>query len=117
MTNRPDSPERKRDLAKHLHAVAAESRKSAAEMDQMAARIIRRLRPEGAPIPCCESGPCMLCGIESPGHVHVYLPDSHTARRIVIGRICSSHTFSDVIQADKFLVYIEGEVAAEASRH
>jgi hypothetical protein len=105
-----DSPEHKQALAQYLHRVARETRQSAAEMDQWAGRIERRLRPEDQPIPCCEPGPCMICGADSPpGHVHVLLPDSRNAWQLPIGRICSSHTFWEAARADKFLVYVEGE--------
>lgn len=106
-----EDPEHTRKRAVHLYTVAAATRKTAAEMDQMAARMLRRIRPEGEPIPCCEKGPCLVCGVDSPpGHVHVDSPGSREAQAIVVGRVCSSHTLWEVIKTGQFIVSIEGDL-------
>lgn len=111
MTDLSETVKRAQDAeqAAYLHRVAADTRKTAADLDQIAGRIERRLGPI-VNIPCCAPGACMICGADSPpGHVHVLLPGSREDWQLPIGRICSSHTLLDIAKTDRLLAYIEGE--------
>ena len=106
-------PELTLQRAAYLHRVAAETRLTASQMDQVAGRWERELEPK-VDIPCCKPGACMVCGIDSPpGHCHVDLPDSPKTRRLTIGRVCSSHTLWELAMTQLFTISIEGEADHE----